>query len=223
MKEAATVIRGYQVDEKLKAMCDMPKDRIIAFIDGSCMLPGKKGARAGYGIVFPDYQEYNKKRKLTGVTQTNNRAELTAFIEAVTTINGNIDPGRTRKKLIYTDCMLLVQMLQGGIAKRCLFGWKHTSNADLLKQIDGIMKVEGNLLTVVHVYAHTGKDDWKSKWNAEADKAAKEGADMHQHLDHGNIPFINPQESRYKSMASSRPHSCTSGSIGRRVLPRYGT
>ena len=84
-------------------------------------------------------------------------------------MNRNIDSERKSKKLIYTDCMLLVQMLQGGIAKWCLFGWKHTSNADLLKQIDGIMRVEGNLLTVVHVYAHTGKDDWKSKWNAEAD------------------------------------------------------
>jgi len=157
------------------------------------------------------------------MTQTNNRAELTAFIEGVTTINGGIDPERKRKKLIYTDCMLLVQMLQGGIAKRCLFGWKHTSNADLLKQIEEIMRVEGNLLTVVHVYAHTGKDDWKSKWNAEADKAAKEGADMHQHFDYGNIPLINPKGSRYMGMASSRPHTCTGGSIGRRVLPRYGT
>ena len=41
------------------------------------------------------------------------------------------------------------------------------------------MRDEGDLLTVVHVYAHTGKGDWKSKWNDAADKAAKAGADMH--------------------------------------------
>jgi len=201
----------------------MPGGKIVAFIDGSCMHPGKKDARAGYGIIFPAYQIYNEQRKLKGVVQTNNRAELTAFIDAITIINCKIDPERKSKRIIYTDCMLLVQMLQSGIAKRCLFGWKHTSNADLLKQIDGIMKKEGDLLTVIHVYAHTGKDDWKSKWNAEADKAAKAGADMHQHLLYGSTPFITPQESRYVGAGSSRPHICTGGSIGRRVFPRYGT
>jgi len=91
----------------------------------------------------------------------------------------------------------------------------YTSNADLLKRIDGIMRVEGNLLTVVHVYAHTGKDDWKSKWNAEADKAAKEGANMHQHFIHGKIPFITGRKSQGIWVW------VTGGSIGRRVLPRY--
>ena len=109
------------------------------------------------------------------------------------------------------------------------FIWlEKTNNADLLKRIGEIveqlgkkfMKKEGDLLTVIHVYAHTGKDDWKSKWNAEADKAAKAGADMHQHLIHGSTPFITPQESRHVGVGSSRPHICTGGSISRRVLPR---
>jgi hypothetical protein len=32
----------------------LPKEGNVVFIDGSCYNPGKKVARAGYGIVFPD-------------------------------------------------------------------------------------------------------------------------------------------------------------------------
>ena len=96
-------------------------------------------------------------------TQTNNRAELTAFIEANRIIDERIDLDETRQRIIYTDCMLLVKMIQGGIKKRNLFGWKKTNNADLLKRIGEIVEQLGNKLTVIHVYSHTGGKDWKSK------------------------------------------------------------
>ena len=32
---------------------------------------------------------------------------------------------------------------------------------------------------MIHVYSHTGGEDWTSKWNDEADKLAKTGADLH--------------------------------------------
>ena len=48
-----------------------------------------------------------------------------------------------------------------------------TINADLLKTIGGIVEDNGTRLTVIHVYSHTGGNDWKSKWNDEADRLAK--------------------------------------------------
>jgi hypothetical protein len=50
-------------DGKGHAKADPPPDSeptegssTIAFIDGSCMRPGKSDARAGYGIVFPNQE-----------------------------------------------------------------------------------------------------------------------------------------------------------------------
>ena len=81
--------------------------------------------------------------------------------------------------------MLLVRMIQGGIKRRNIFGWKKTSNTDLLKRIGEIVEENGSRLTVIHVYSHTGGDDWKSRWNDEADKLAKMGADLHGQLYNG--------------------------------------
>ena len=71
--------------------------------------------------------------------------------------------------------MLLARMIQGGIKRRNIFGWKKTSNTDLLKRIGEIVKENGSRLTVIHVYSHTGGNDWKSKWNDEAGNLAKMG------------------------------------------------
>ena len=196
---------------------------ILAFIDGSCMNPGKAWARAGYGIVFPYQEGANQHQRLEGLTQTNNRAELTAFIEANRIIDERIALGDTRQRVIYTDCMLLVKMVQGGIKKRNLFGWKKTNNADLLKRIGEIVEQLGKKLTVIHVYSHTGGNDWKSKWNEQADKLAKLGADLHGQHPNGNTLDLLSRGPVYASCGFSRPPVCTLRPIVRRTFTRYGT
>ena len=47
----------------------------------------------------------NVYRALSGNIQTNNRAELTAFIQANTVLDEDIDRGGNEKKIFYTDCM----------------------------------------------------------------------------------------------------------------------
>ena len=195
----------------------------LVFIDGSCLRPGKPDARAGYGIVFPHQEDYNVFRKLEGSTQTNNRAELTAFIEANRIIDETLDPEKKSKKVFYTDCMLLVGMVQGGIKKRNIFGWKKTSNADLLKRIGEIAEENSRRLTVIHVYSHTGGDDWKSKWNDEADKLAKMGADLHGQHYNGSISELISNGPVYASRGYSRPQMCMIRPIVRRSFTRYGT
>ena len=169
------------------------------------MRPGKSDAKAGYGIVFPHREDLNVFRKLEGFTQTNNRAELTAFIDANGIIDETLDPEKKLKKIFYTDCMLLVRMIQGSIKKRNIFGWKKTSNADLLKRIGKIVEENGSRLTVIHVYSHTGGEDWKSTWKDEADKLAKMGADLHGQHYNGSISDLFSNGPVHTSRGYSRP------------------
>jgi ribonuclease HI len=187
------------------------------------MRPGKPDARAGYGIVFPHQKDYNVFRKLEGPTQTNNRAELTAFIDANYIIDETLDPERKLKKIFYTDCMLLAGMIQGGIQRRNIFGWKKTSNTDLLKRIGEIVKENGSRLTVIHIYSHTGGNDWKSKWNDEADKLAKMGADLHGQHYNGSISDLISNGPVLTPRGYSRPQVCMIRPIVRRSFARYGT
>jgi len=187
------------------------------------MRPGKSDARAGYGIAFPHQKEYNVFCKLEGSTQTNNRAELTAFINANRIIDESLDPMRRLNKVFYTDCMLLVRMMQGGIQRRNIFGWKKTSNMDLLKRIGEIVEDNCSRLKVMHVYSHTGGDDWKSKWNDEADKLAKMGADLHGQHYNGNVSELISNGPVYASCGYSRPRMCMIRPVVRRSFIRYGT
>ena len=55
---------------------------------------------------------------------------------------------------------------------------------------------------LIHVYSHTGGNDWKSKWNDEADKLAKMGAD------HFGISDLISNGPVYASRGYSRPQMC---------------
>jgi ribonuclease HI len=152
---------------------------------------------------------------LSGNIQTNNRAELTAFIQANTLLDEDIDPGGNEKKIFYTDCMLLVTMIKGGLQKRKVFGWKKTKNEDLLMKVSEIVDKNEGRLTVHHVYAHTGSKDWKSKWNAEADRLAKLGADLHPWYNTEN-PKRNIQTGPEGGKVISGPYLASYSSYARR-------
>ncbi|KAF1767681.1 hypothetical protein GCK72_007640 [Caenorhabditis remanei] len=54
----------------------------IAYTDGSCFNPGRRNAKAGFGVFWYDGCEYNCCGKVTGI-QDNNRAELCAACRAI--------------------------------------------------------------------------------------------------------------------------------------------
>ena len=62
------------------------------FTDGSCTHNGRKGARASYGVIYPDKLIESWGAPITNGTQTNQTAELTAIYEGIkkgTTLSGN--------------------------------------------------------------------------------------------------------------------------------------
>ena len=124
------------------------------FTDGACSGNGQKGARASWAAVFPERPDLDCSGPLTGVEQTNNRAEFTAVIEALRTSTGPLH--------VHTDSQLLVKIATGE--------WKAKANLDLVKQIVELSK--DRVITWTHVRAHTSGTDWSSIWNREADRRA---------------------------------------------------
>ena len=123
------------------------------FTDGACSDNGRKGAKAAWAAVFPDNPELDCVGRLEG-EQTNNRAEFTAAIKALEVSTGPLH--------IFTDSQLLIKITTGQ--------WKAKLNLDLVKQLAELTKERE--VTWTHVRAHTGKKDYESTWNAEADSRA---------------------------------------------------
>jgi ribonuclease HI len=89
-------------------------------------------------------------------------------------IADRIDPSRERPLYVYTDSELLINSVT-----KWLPGWKRNDwkksnrkpvlNQDLLKGIDANPRP----LIFKHVRAHTGRRDWESMYNEEADRLAR--------------------------------------------------
>lgn len=146
---------------------------IICFTDGSFVSSGKIKV-AGYSCVFPDNQEATYSTRLDGKL-TNNRAEFTALIKALE-ISDVIDEEKQRNLIVYTDSELLVNTVTKWMRGWKRNGWrkadkKPVKNLDLVMQIDHLVSQRPTILR--HVKAHTGRNDYNSKWNDVADKLAK--------------------------------------------------
>jgi ribonuclease HI len=156
------------------------ENALVVFTDGSALANGKRGARAGYAVVWPDmddtltfYQSIPQNEP-----QTNNRAEYRAAHKALTQAK-EIDPSGMKTMYIYTDSQLLINSVTKWMLKWKKNGWKTATgqsveHQDLLKEIDdmcGKRRVKW-----IHVDAHTGGKDWKSIWNDKADQLAKKAA-----------------------------------------------
>jgi len=151
---------------------------ITCFVDGSCIGNGKRGAVAGYAAVFPDHPTFNVSERLSGMGQTNNRAEYTAFIRACEQAT-LIDPLCEQEMVIYTDSKLLMDSVTKWLPNWKRNGFvkadkKQVLNQDLLKRIDELIKTRR--VRWNHVRAHTGRHDFASIYNDQADKLAKLGA-----------------------------------------------
>jgi ribonuclease HI len=151
---------------------------IVCFSDGSCFNNGRKDARAGYACVFPNHTQHTFSAPLMGPLVTNNRAEYTALLRAME-ISDTIDPSHIKTLHFYTDSMLLVNTATKWMGAWKRNGWRKADgnpvlNLDLVQAISA--RVAERPVVFHHVRAHTGKMDWKSRWNDVADKLAKEAA-----------------------------------------------
>jgi ribonuclease HI len=150
---------------------------LAVFTDGSAIANGRKNARAGYAMVWPNHPEYTAGKPLVDSLKTNNRAEFMACIDALTTAD-TIDPGRTQTLYIFTDSMLLINTVTKWRQGWKRNGWKKASgepimNRDLVERLDTLLNGSPRQVVWRHVEAHTNKTDWQSIWNAKADELAK--------------------------------------------------
>lgn len=152
-------------------------DKLICFTDGSSLSNGKSDSKSGYSCVFP-YRNVEISETIYGDNPTNNRAELKGILRSYKEAD-KIDPDKIKTLIIYTDSKLCINSLDIWI-----FGWKRNNwikpdkqrvkNIDLLKLID--IEQSKRSHEYRHVKAHTGKKDWISIQNYQADKLAQEAA-----------------------------------------------
>ena len=146
------------------------------FTDGACAKNGQKGAKAGWGVWFPEHRDLScSDRVPEGEPQTNQRAELMAIQMAVKLLEskGYLD----EDLVIYTDSdysmNCLTKWLSGWVAR----GWKTSAGGDVLHQ-DLIKDTSSRLSKFkshrfIHVKAHTGGEDDLSKNNDVVDRMAR--------------------------------------------------
>ena len=67
---------------------------IHVYVDGACTNNGKPNAKAGYGVFFSNDDPRNESNQIVG-KQSNNTAELTAFIRAMEILSKEIEAKHT--------------------------------------------------------------------------------------------------------------------------------
>jgi ribonuclease HI len=154
-------------------------DSLVVFTDGACKGNGRENARAGYAAVFPNHPHLDICEPLRGETKTNNRAEYTACIRALEQCEKE-DPGLGKTVYMYTDSQLLLKTVTQWIKGWKANGWKKADgcpilNMDLVISLDRLSM--RRKIAWQWVAAHSGRDDWRSQWNARADERANEACD----------------------------------------------
>eukprot|EP00842_Homolaphlyctis_polyrhiza_P004757 jgi/Hompol1/5282/HPOL_004305-RA len=151
------------------ASTSKPLNRVHVYTDGACVNNGKASARAGYGVYFSDNDPRNIAMPLSGDVHTNNRAELTAVIEAIRRTPGDVT--------VHTDSTYV----HNGATKwmdtwksrdwRLTGSTKPPCNQDLWMELDGLLTTRKDEIELNWVKGHAD-----STGNQAADRLACEGA-----------------------------------------------
>jgi ribonuclease HI len=142
---------------------------INVFTDGACSNNGKINAKAGMGIFIPELNI--KISKLVVGKQTNNVAELSAIIEVFNILKDKLN----NEIIIYTDSKISLGWCTYTGKKYDDMNWIKKNgtipNVKLIKIAYNLFNIYKNV-SIKHIKAHTGKDDFYSKGNEEADRLA---------------------------------------------------
>ncbi|KAG7387146.1 RNA-DNA hybrid ribonuclease [Phytophthora pseudosyringae] len=157
-----------------------PKDpnTLVAFCDGSALENGRRRCRAGYACIFPHNEDWNVAKQLAEERATNNRAEYMAALEGMKRANVE-DPDASRMLYIFSDSMLLIRSMTEWVGTWQKNNWIKSDGAPVQNRdlLELLMAEKGDRrIRWTHVKAHTGKTDWRSKWNDVADNAARNAA-----------------------------------------------
>jgi ribonuclease HI len=159
---------------------DSSEKIIHVFTDGS--LVRKDGnIYCGYGIYFPNGEYKSISRKFTHEPITNNRAELYAILKTIIIANiinlNRLKENKTpiQKVNIYSDSEYSVKTFNEWLPKWLKSGKKYL-NPDIIDEIQDHLSNADFKVKLIHVRAHTGKNDPVSKANNVVDELAKKGA-----------------------------------------------
>lgn len=146
------------------------------FTDGACAGNGRKDAKAGYAVWFPEARHLSCSERLSPTeSQTNQRAELSAIHRASVLLD---DGGfHDEDIVIYTDSDYSIKCLTKWLSGWASRGWKTAEGKDVLHQ-DLIKDTSSRLAKFkshrfIHVRAHTGGEDDLSKQNDVVDRMAR--------------------------------------------------
>jgi len=141
------------------------------YTDGSCMNNGKENAIAGFGIYFGPVDPRNVSQRVEG-KQSNQIAELTAIIHTYGIVKQDLTLGK--RIVIMTDSQYAILCCTTYGEKCHKKGWTgDIPNKELVKTAFLLCKDQPNL-RLVHIKAHTGKDDIHSVGNEQADRLANQ-------------------------------------------------
>jgi ribonuclease HI len=147
-------------------------EKLLVYTDGSCHGNGKIGSKAGIGVYFAPNDPRNISEPLprTFHKATNNRAEMSAMIQALKTV-------RNTESVIYTDSQYLVNGITRWMTGWKSNGWKKKDgrsilNVDLWEELYGLYT--NSKCDVEHCKAHSG-----IVGNEMADKFANMGAERY--------------------------------------------
>lgn len=138
------------------------------YSDGSCINNGLENAIASWSYVVAD-ENNNVIEACTGRVkglQNNNRAELTAFIKALQYVRNE----RNCNYIIHVDFEALYLYCQGKS--------KPKSNIDLYRQIEYLLNVCGDKITVEKVKAHKTQSSIVNFINGLVDKLARKSIEL---------------------------------------------
>ena len=186
-------------EEEVDQFLPEQKDTINVYTDGSFFTKNGKKC-AGYGIYIPS-KNIKRAVPLNYTKRTNNRAELTAIIEAIKIFK----PSKEFRLNIYTDSKYSILICTGTGARYAHNNFRQTSgargksgevpNKDLIIQVLKLLKDYD--INFIHVYSHTSLTDEHSNGNRIVDQLAVQGA-----LEDYSSQFINKKEGlgNYKLM-----------------------
>ncbi|PRD20231.1 UNVERIFIED_CONTAM: rnhA [Trichonephila clavipes] len=144
-----------------------------AFVDGACLNNGTVIARAGWGVLLRN--EAGEVLELAGTLvdgqhPTNQRAELTAAIEALKVLKNHAQVD------LHTDSKYVVNGVTEWLAKWKTNGWKTSSkkpveNMDLWQALDALLDMHS--VTAHWIKGHSGHPE-----NERADALAGHAAEF---------------------------------------------
>lgn len=103
---------------------------LIVYVDGACRRNGQTDARGGCGVYWGDYHPMNTSESLTGEKQTNNRAEMSAAIIALTQA---AEIGM-KSITVVSDSRYVKEGISNWISTWKSNGWKSEKKGDVLNK-----------------------------------------------------------------------------------------